>query len=69
MTPSCKWPIDNNEYTVGVFLDLVKAFDTVDLEILLGIRGTVLDWFRSYLTNRQQISRELKHSIFNLIRR
>ena len=55
MTPSCKWPIDNNEYTVGVFLDLVKAFDTVDLEILLGIRGTVLDWFRSYLTNRQQI--------------
>ena len=69
MTPSCKWPIDNNEYTVGVFLDLVKAFDTVDLEILLGIRGTVLDWFRSYLTNRQQISRELKDSIFNLIRR
>ena len=55
MTPWCKWPIDNYEYTVGVFLDRVKAFDTVDVEILLGIRGTVLDWFRSYLTNRQQI--------------
>ena len=53
--------IDNNEYTAGVFLDLAKAFDTVNHEILLrkldhyGIRGIVHDWFKNYLINRQQI--------------
>ena len=45
---------------IGVFLDLKKAFDTVDHKILLdkmhahGIRGNILRWFRSYLTNRSQ---------------
>ena len=53
--------IDDKEYTMGVFLDLSKAFDTVNHNILLyklehfGIRGVVLEWFKNYLSNREQI--------------
>ena len=51
---------EKNEYSLGVFIDLSKAFDTVDHQILLGklsnygIRNINYEWFKSYLTNRNQ---------------
>src|SRR6218665_3284552 len=51
---------DNNEYALDVFLDLSKAFDTVNHKILFkklelyGIRGIPLLWFEDYLLSRQQ---------------
>jgi hypothetical protein len=52
--------LDKGEYACGVFLDLQKAFDTVNQNILLeklavyGIRGVCHKWFTSYLHGRKQ---------------
>ena len=52
---------DSGHLNILIVLDLTAAFDTVChtlllnwLETLLGITGTPLSWFKSYLTARQQ---------------
>ena len=52
--------LEKDQYTLGVFIDFSKDFDTVDHEILIaklenyGIIGINLLWFKSYLENRKQ---------------
>ena len=52
--------IDDDKLTVGIFMDLSKAFDTIDHTILLdklyhyGFRGVSHAWFSDYLSNRKQ---------------
>ena len=61
---------ESKKYTLSVFVDLFKAFDTVNHKILIsklenyGIRGKKLLWFMSYLTNRTQF---IKYSNLNTI--
>ena len=51
---------EKSQYTLGILIDLTKAFDTVDHNILIsklenyGVRGVNLKWFKSYLNNRKQ---------------
>ena len=57
-----KSAIDNKQCVCGVFIDLQKAFDTVDHNILLAkiqhyhydIKEIAHQWFKSYLENRKQ---------------
>ena len=52
--------LDNHNSAIGVFVDFQKAFDTVPHDLLLrkleyyGIRGCILNWFKSYLSSRSQ---------------
>ena len=52
--------IEKNEYTIGIFIDLAKAFDTGNHDILLnklyhyGVRSIPYEWFKSYLSNKKQ---------------
>ena len=59
LTEEIRNALDKNNYCCAVFIDLQKAFDTVDHTILLqklnhyGIRGICNSWFKSYLSNRK----------------
>ena len=60
ITQKIKEAIDKGSVPIGIFVDLQKAFDTVNHDILLkkldhyGIRGHPNAWFKSYLSNIQQ---------------
>ena len=60
ITENIRKALDDGNIGCGVFVDLQKAFDTADHQILVakfnhyGIRGVSNGWFRSYLPNRSQ---------------
>lgn len=60
LTDSISANFEANKFTIGIFLDLAKAFDVIDHKILLhklnyyGIRGVSHRWFASFLSNRMQ---------------
>ena len=50
---------EKGEYTLGVFIDLSKVFNTVNQVLIkklryYGIDGTAVEWFKSYRSNRKQ---------------
>ena len=57
LTESTKQTLDEGSFSCGIFVDLQKAFDTVDYKILLhkleyyGILAVCNDWFKSYISD------------------
>ena len=60
LTEMIRNALDNGNFACGVFIDLQKAFDSVNHDILLSKlnhyrnRGVVFDWFKSYLSDKTQ---------------
>ena len=60
LNESIRQTLDKGSFVCGIFVDLQKAFDTVDHKILLhklgfyGIHGVCNDWFKSYVSDRKQ---------------
>ena len=54
--------LDEGKFACGVFIDLQEVFVTVDHDILLSnlnlysVKGASYQWFKSYLTSRQQFT-------------
>ena len=65
--------LDEGQYCMSIFVDLIKAFVTADHEILLdkldryGIREHANDFFRSYLSDRQQYINGVNSALKNII--
>ena len=64
---------NEQKHTIGIFVDLSKAFDKVDHDIfkkflLCGVQGNYLNWLKSCLTNRKQYieSEDLKTKMLNI---
>lgn len=61
--------LDDREISGGLFLDLSKAFDLVNHDILLrkmarmGIRGVALKWFQTYLENGTKSGNYVLHIV------
>jgi len=54
--------IDRGQIPLPIFIDIRKAFDTVDFRILscmesLGVHGKCLKWFETYLTGRSPLKK------------
>ena len=70
LTENIRSSLDNNRFECGIFIDLQKAFDTVNRDILLrklehyGIRGSSHTWFKSYLLNSKQFASVNGHLSF-----
>ena len=65
---------ERNQFTLGIFIDLSKAFDTVYHKILIskwknyGVTVNTLKWFESYLNNRKEfIAYNNKYTSFETI--
>ena len=66
--------LNERKHTIGKFVDLSKAFDTVDQDIFLeklqlyGVQRNYLNWFKSYLTKRKQYieSKDFKTEMLNV---
>ena len=66
--------LNERKHTIGTFVDLSKAFDTVDQDIFLeklqlyGVQRNYLNWFKSYLTKRKQYieSKDFKTEMLNV---
>ena len=60
LTEKIRESLDSGKFACGIFIELQKAFDTVDHSILLkklehyGIKGLVINLFGFYLTGRTQ---------------